>query len=86
MFPADRQCSPANTVILTQPCEEISVHVTHHGQPLRVTKQPTCTDTTVTVQLSGNGRLSVPLQVTVTEYVSDDQWQTQVCEPIQSET
>lgn len=83
--PADRQCSPANTVTLTQSCEEISVHVTRHGQPLRVTKQPTCTDTTITVQLSGNGRLSVPLQVTVTEYVSDDQWQTQVCEPIQSE-
>ncbi|MFO3289609.1 type-F conjugative transfer system mating-pair stabilization protein TraN [Legionella pneumophila serogroup 1] len=80
----DRQCSSANTIMLTQPCEGVSVYVTRPNQSLLVTKQPTCSDPTVNVQLSGNGRFSIPLQITVTEYVSDDQWQTHGCEPIQS--
>ncbi|HEO1455340.1 TPA: type-F conjugative transfer system mating-pair stabilization protein TraN [Legionella pneumophila] len=81
----DWRCTTANTVLIAPNCEHLKVEVFRNNQPMLVTKQPTCTDPTVTVQFSGWGRYSAPLQVTVTEYVSEDHWSTSDCERIKTE-
>lgn len=81
----DWRCTAANTVLIAPNCEHLKVEVFRNKQPMLVTKQPTCTDPTVTVQFSGWGRYSAPLQVTVTEYVSEDHWSTSDCERIKTE-
>ncbi|MDX1791260.1 type-F conjugative transfer system mating-pair stabilization protein TraN [Legionella pneumophila] len=81
----DWRCTAANTVLIAPNCEHLKVEVFRNNQPMLVTKQPTCTDPTVTVQFSGWGRYSAPLQITVTEYVSEDHWSTSDCERIKTE-
>ncbi|MCW8400720.1 type-F conjugative transfer system mating-pair stabilization protein TraN [Legionella sp. PATHC038] len=83
--PRDWRCTTANTVLIAPNCEHLKVEVFRNNQPMLVTKQPTCTDPTVTVQFSGWGRYSAPLQVTVTEYVSEDHWSTSDCERVKAE-
>ena len=83
--PRDWRCATANTVLIAPSCEHLIVIVYRNNQPMLVTKQPTCADPTVTVQFSGWGRYSAPLQVTVTEYVSEDHWSTTDCERIKLE-
>lgn len=79
----DWRCTLANTVLIAPNCEQIVVRVTRANQPMSVTKQPTCADPTVTVQFSGWGYFA-PLQVTVTEYVSEEQWNISECERIKT--
>ncbi|RMW99878.1 type-F conjugative transfer system mating-pair stabilization protein TraN [Legionella jordanis] len=83
--PRDWRCTTANTVLIAPNCEHIAVSVSRYNQSMLVAKPPTCTDPTVTVQFSGWGRYSAPLQVNVTEYVSEDQWKTSECERIKTE-
>lgn len=81
----DWHCASANTVMLAPNCEHLVVEVSRNQQSMVVSKQPTCTDATVGVQLSGWGELSSSLNVTVTEYVSEDQWNTRDCERLKME-
>nr|HAT8715168.1 conjugal transfer protein TraN [Legionella jordanis] len=81
----DWRCTLANTVLIAPNCEHLVVEVSRYNQPMLVTKQPTCTDPTVTVQFPVWGRYPAPLQVNVTEYVSEDQWITRECERIKTE-
>ncbi|AWN76023.1 type-F conjugative transfer system mating-pair stabilization protein TraN [Legionella anisa] len=83
--PRDWRCTTANTALIAPNCEYFAVSVSRYNQAMLVTKQPTCTDPTVTVQFSRRGGYSAPLQVTVTEYVSEDQWKTSECERIITE-
>lgn len=83
--PRDWRCTTANTVLIAPNCEHLKVEVSRHNQAMLVTKQPTCTDPTVTVQFSGWGGYSAPIFVNVTEYVSEDQWSTRDCERIKTE-
>lgn len=82
--PRSRHCTTANTVLLAPHCEHLKVSVSHNRQPLFVIKEPTCTDSTVTVQLKGKGRYSAALNVTVTEYVGEDQWSFSECDRIKT--
>ncbi|HAT3877914.1 TPA: type-F conjugative transfer system mating-pair stabilization protein TraN [Legionella pneumophila] len=81
----DWRCGLANTILIAPNCEQLAVSVTRYNQPLLITKEPTCSDPSVTVQLKGIGRYSAPLHVTVTEYVSEDQWKTSECDRIKRE-
>ncbi|HHU0079769.1 TPA: type-F conjugative transfer system mating-pair stabilization protein TraN [Legionella pneumophila] len=83
--PRDWRCTTANTAVIVPNCEHLKVEVSRYNQTMLVTKQPTCTDPSVTVQFSGWGRYSTPLLVKVTEYVSEDQWITRECERIKTE-
>lgn len=78
----DWGCTAANTVLLAPNCEYLLVTVTGNNQSMLVTKQPTCSDPTVTVQFSGWGGYGSPLQVTVTEQLSEEQWVSRDCERI----
>ncbi|HDV5785733.1 TPA: type-F conjugative transfer system mating-pair stabilization protein TraN [Legionella pneumophila] len=81
----DWRCTLANTAVIVPNCEYLAVSVSRYNQAMLVTKQPTCSDTTVTVQFSGWGGYSTPLLVNITEYVSEDQWSTGDCERIKAE-
>lgn len=81
----DWRCTVANTALLAPNCEHLLVTVTRNNQSMLVTKQPTCTDSTVTVQFSRWGGYASPLQITVTEQLSEDQWKTGDCERIRTE-
>ena len=83
--PRDWRCTTANTAVIVPNCEHLAVSVSRYNQAMSVTKQPTCTDPTVTVQFSGWGGYSTPLLVNITEYVSEDQWSTRDCERIKTE-
>ena len=81
----DRRCTAANTALLAPNCERLLVTVTQNNKSMLVTKQPTCTDSTVTVQFSRWGRYASPLQITVTEQLSEEQWKTYDCERMRTE-
>lgn len=83
--PNDWRCTAANTILIAPNCEHLGARVFRNNQPISVIKQPTCTDPTVTVQFSGWDRYSAPLQITVTEYVSEDHWSTSDCEAMKQE-
>lgn len=83
--PRDWRCTTANTGVIVPNCEHLAVTVSRYNQAMLVTKQPTCTDPSVTVQFSGWGGYSTPLLVNITEYVSEDQWSTRDCERIKTE-
>ncbi|ETO91984.1 type-F conjugative transfer system mating-pair stabilization protein TraN [Legionella oakridgensis] len=83
--PRDWRCTTANTAVIVPNCEHLAVSVSRYNQAMLVTKQPTCTDPTVTVQFSGWGGYLTPLIVNITEYVSEDQWSTRDCERIKTE-
>ncbi len=80
----DWRCTVVNTALLAPSCEKIVVSVTRNGQPVSVTKQPDCSDSQVNVQLPRRGINSATLHITVTQYVSDDQWSTADCERIKA--
>ena len=82
--PRDWRCTVANTALLAPSCEKIVVSVTRNGQPVSVTKQPDCADSLVNVQLPRRGINSATLHITVTQYVSEDQWRTADCERIKA--
>ena len=83
--PRDWRCTVANTALLAPSCEKVVVSVTRNSQPVSVTKQPDCSDSKVNVQLPRRGINSATLHITVTEYVSEDQWKTGDCERIKTE-
>ncbi|HAT8643612.1 TPA: type-F conjugative transfer system mating-pair stabilization protein TraN [Legionella pneumophila] len=78
----DWRCSTNSLAVFTEPCESLKVTVSRLNQTLLITKQPTCSDTTITVQLSGWGSALTPLQISITEFVSEDKWMHEDCQRI----
>lgn len=80
----DPHCSLTSVATLAPFCEQLLVEVKRKNKRLVITRQPTCTDTAVEVQLPGSGQGLLPLNVTVTEKISEEHWQRKNCSAVPS--
>jgi conjugal transfer mating pair stabilization protein TraN len=78
----DRYCVKGNTIDLEPSCEALWVLVTWLNQTMLVSKQPTCANPTVTVELVGESGFLWPFEVTVIQYSSVDSWSNNDCDAI----
>lgn len=82
--PGETLCSPSILMAVGVPCEALRVSVSHFGRALSIKKIPTCTDTTVTVELSGLARSYPKLSIELTQYSPEDIWHKSDCTEIAS--
>lgn len=79
----EKYCNKARLATITEPCEALLVSIIRNGQTVPVIKQPSCNDPTVTVQLSGYTTSYIPFEISLSQYTSEDSWQSNDCNSVQ---
>lgn len=74
----DLSCTQAQTISIGPSCEKVEVSLALANQSISVLKQPTCVDPTVTILRVGKGL--APITITVTQFLSEEESQTDVCQ------